>query len=471
MSVNPKVAIVIVNWNKRDDVINLLNSLGKMEYKNYDAIVVDNASSDDSVEKIQEQFPDIELIVNKENLGGTGGFNTGITRVIGNNAYKYIWILDNDAEVTSDTLKELVSAMEEDSNIGIAGSRIMSPEERDLIVELGGFVNWNVGTWKPNLRYLDESQYRGDNVVDTDYAAACSAIVRTTALKEIGIMDERFFLHWDDIDFCLRISESGYKVVSVFSSRVYHSVEKGFNANILYYDYRNGLLAAAKHLSGLQKFITTVDILRQSMKAMIFFLLSGRASWAKLILKSLLDFMTGNFGKSAFAVTGNYNLGQNGINEPQKDRIKSARRILVFANGTYHEVKKCVELLKDIAPNAQVDLLVQGDRVNLFRDLPFSDKLIIDLAGSSVIEKINLLTRILRGKYSLGISTSQTHLHPYLFSLNVNVVYDRAKNSFFSCKLNIRKIWIPAISVVVGECFGILLSPIFYLRELSYRVK
>ena len=105
---NPKVAIVTVNWNKRDYVLNLLNSLKHINYDNYNIIVVDNASTDDSVTAIKEHFPNVNLIVNSENLGGTGGFNTGIKYVLeATDKYKYIWLLDNDAVVEKDTLIEL----------------------------------------------------------------------------------------------------------------------------------------------------------------------------------------------------------------------------------------------------------------------------------------------------------------------------------------------------------------------------
>ena len=94
MSENPKVAIVIVTWNKKSYVMGLLQSLRDIDYDNHDIIVVDNASTDDTCRAIREQFPQVNLIVNSENLGGTGGFNTGLRYVLRKGGYKYTWLLD-----------------------------------------------------------------------------------------------------------------------------------------------------------------------------------------------------------------------------------------------------------------------------------------------------------------------------------------------------------------------------------------
>ena len=114
MGANPKVAIVIVTWNKKKYVLDLLNSLGNLNYDNHDIIVVDNASTDDTCQVIREQYTYVDLIENKENLGGTGGFNTGMRYVLEKRGYKYTWLLDNDAVVENDTLIELVRVMEND---------------------------------------------------------------------------------------------------------------------------------------------------------------------------------------------------------------------------------------------------------------------------------------------------------------------------------------------------------------------
>ena len=111
---NPKIVVIIVNWNKKKDVIKLLSSLKHIDYDNFFTVVVDNASKDDSVESIGRLFPNVELILNSTNLGGSGGFNIGIDYVRKNKKFDYIWILDNDAVVEKNTLSELIKVMQND---------------------------------------------------------------------------------------------------------------------------------------------------------------------------------------------------------------------------------------------------------------------------------------------------------------------------------------------------------------------
>ena len=161
---NPKVAIIILNWNKRDDTLKLLRSLEGIDYDNHDTVVVDNASTDGSAETIRKQFPDIDLIINTDNLGGTGGFNSGMRHALTNRNYKYVWLLDNDAEVESSTLRELVDAMEQDETIGIAGSRIIDSDRRDITVEAGAFLKRDSIGVQPLYRNI-----RNLNIDDQDH--------------------------------------------------------------------------------------------------------------------------------------------------------------------------------------------------------------------------------------------------------------------------------------------------------------
>ena len=107
-----RVAIVIVNWNKQQEVLNLLSSLERFNYNKNDIILVDNASSDDSVSLVRSRHPDVRLLVNSANLGGSGGFNTGLRYVLDSQRYKYVWLLDNDVEVMEGALEALLAVAE-----------------------------------------------------------------------------------------------------------------------------------------------------------------------------------------------------------------------------------------------------------------------------------------------------------------------------------------------------------------------
>lgn len=470
LRMNPKVAVVIVNWNKKDYVINLLNSLKDIDYNNYEIIVVDNASTDDSVRAIEEGFPHVTLIVNKENLGGTGGFNTGMRYALNKNKYKYIWLLDNDADVEEGTLIELVAPMERDSNIGIAGSMILNPDNKELIVEMGSFISWKTGSWRPFLRYKKITDYEQLDIVDVDYVAACSALVRTSAISTVGLMDERFFLHWDDIDFCVRIKNAGYKVVAVGKSRVYHGVEKGFNPLIAYYDIRNGLLMISKHTKGPNKFFYLFNMLRGSLKEAIFFYITTLNLMGNLIIRALLDFIIGNFGKIKSKSFSNALIVKR-ENGQSLDDISSLNglKILILPNGNFPEIKNIISIIKS-KYDCRISLLIQADRKGLFDGLPVDNHLLFDGYRQSSLQTIITIMKIFFSKFDLAISPSLS-LIPFSYAVKKYYLYDNDAKKIYRNKETVHYFWKLILVFFIGEILSICLIPIFYMVSFKIQKK
>lgn len=467
---NPKVAIVIVNWNKRDYVINLLNSLKDIDYDNYEVIVVDNASTDDSVAEIKKRFHHITLLVNKENLGGTGGFNTGMRYALANTDCKYIWLLDNDAEVERDTLIELVKAMEADAAIGIAGSTILSPDNRNLIVEMGSFISWKFGTWRPYLRHKRIADYQQVHIVDVDYVAACSALVRTETILTVGLMDERFFLHWDDIDFCWRIKNAGYKVVAVSKSKVYHGVEKGFNPLLTYYDIRNGLLMIGKHMKGLNKFFCFLSIIRGSLRGAIFFYVAGLNFMGSLIIRALFDFIIGNFGRIKTVSFSNNLIIKKGDGSSLNDIFQfSGLKVLIFPNGNFFEIKTLISIIKSKC-DCHLTLLIQSDRKGLFDGLPIDNYLLFDGYRQSSFQTIRTLMKIFFLKFDIAISPSLSII-PFSYAVRKYYLYDNDVNKIYRNKETIYYSWKLILIFLVGEILSIFSIPIFYIASFKTQKK
>lgn len=465
---NSTVSIVIVNWNKKNDVLKLLDSLDKIEYPKTEIIVVDNASEDDSVEAIKTKLPEAYIIENDENLGGTGGFNTGLRHILNKSEIsEYVWLLDNDAEVEKETLSELVSEMDRDPVIGIAGSRIMSPENRKLVVEAGGFIDWYAGTWVPNLRYINEDEYKGPNVVEVDYVAVCSAMLRTSAIKETGLMDERFFLHWDDIDYCLELKNHGYRVVSVFSSKVYHSVEKGFNPLILYYDTRNCLLAISKHLSGWRQILATLNIVRLCSKLSVYFRLENKQFWSNLVLYALYDFLRDNYGQSKINPASGVMTDDTGDNKISIEQLENTEKIILFANGTFNEINSALNKLKEIKHDElDLDMLVQKTRKPLMNELPVRKFIEYGLYEDSNLSHFYRFLKILFGDYDMCVSTSPNYNFPFVYCCKNHVVYNSNKNEFNVSDKNIFGIWKVFLSFTIGEILGIFLFLLFFLKNI-----
>ena len=150
----PMVEAIIVTWNKRDYVIRLLKQLKDIDYpaRRLGITVVDNYSTDGTIQEIEAFYPSINLIKNRENLGGSGGFNAGMRWVLENrSACEYMWLLDNDVLVDKGALRELVAVMNSNPRAGICGSKIINVENPGEIIEVGAFINYNVGEIRRNI--------------------------------------------------------------------------------------------------------------------------------------------------------------------------------------------------------------------------------------------------------------------------------------------------------------------------------
>lgn len=235
------VAAVICNYNKRQYVLDCIQSVLESIFTDFDIIVVDNASTDDSVKCIREKYGDkVTLLVNKENLGGSGGFNTGI-RYAMERGYSYVWCLDNDVLVDENAIGELYAFLEANPQAGMAGSKVYHMEAPDYVQQFGINIDWENFCCEANYYNCLEDGSMPE-VVYSDAVAACSVLVRASLIKEIGMMPEENFLYWDDTEWCYRCNLAGYKVASIGTSKVLHAMgakKETVNTFPTYYAWRN----------------------------------------------------------------------------------------------------------------------------------------------------------------------------------------------------------------------------------------
>lgn len=367
----PNVAIVILNWNKKDDLLKLLSLVKKINYENYAIILVDNASTDGSVLAATKSYPEITVIQNDQNVGGSAGFNTGLRYVCENNMHKYVWLLDNDVLIESDTLLHLVKAMENDSNIGLAGSRIVDKNDKNSTVELGAFLRKDRIGVTPNCG--NSPNCDAESIVDVDYVAVCSALVRVNALGLVGFMDERFFVFWDDIDWGVIFNSAGFRVVAVYQSVAYHDafVEKSRgDYTDFYYGVRNSLLVYSKNFGFLERsyiFLKSISIL---CMLMMYYFISGQSHKGSLIFRAFLDFCFDRWGRCGVSIkTG-----------PHASRFASEngeiKRILILS-GPKEEIYYLKKWCEDSFNQAELILLVREDRVTTYQK-EFSCMIVVD---------------------------------------------------------------------------------------------
>lgn len=215
-----KLAAIICNYNGKDYVINCINSLLEQTYQDFDIILVDNASTDGTCEEVESLFGTRVLIhKNSENLGGTGGFNTGLEKCV-QEGYDYILMLDNDVRLAVDTVEELFNKMQDEPQIGILGCKIKIMYAPEHIQEYGSWINKD--KCEIDLGYYFMYDKALPEIVYCDYVPACVAMVRTEVIKKVGVMPKDNFIYWDDIEFCYNIRQAGYKVAALGSANAWH---------------------------------------------------------------------------------------------------------------------------------------------------------------------------------------------------------------------------------------------------------
>ncbi len=232
------LSVIIVSWNVKDLLRLCLNSVleslssGQGHRLSPQLIVVDNASSDGSVGMLREQFPQIHLIANEKNLGFTRGNNQGIAFSDG----RYILLLNPDTEVVGDALGDMVAYMEAHHQVGALGPQLLDPDGQ-VQSSRRRFPNLSTAyvestflqQWGPKSdilkRYyvLDGSD---DETQAVDWVVGACLLMRRKALQEVGLLDERFFMYSEELDWCYRAKRSGWEVVYLPTAQVIHYVGK-----------------------------------------------------------------------------------------------------------------------------------------------------------------------------------------------------------------------------------------------------
>ncbi|CAJ35482.1 glycosyltransferase family 2 protein [Methanocella arvoryzae] len=287
----PQVAIVILNWNNGTVTVDCLRSLEKLSYSNFFTLVLDNGSTDDSLEILHRAYPGISVVQNDKNLGFAGGNNPGIRLALEQGA-DYVLLLNNDTEVAPDFLDELIKVAEADPKIGIASAKIYYYSEPDRLWFAGGKVNYWKG-WTQHLGDLEKDVGQYDHTTDTDFVSGCAMLIRREVIEKIGVLYEPFFLYYEDSDYCSRARRAGYRIVMAPKAKVWHKVSSttGKIKDLqLFYGQRNMLAFERRNASPVRlafflPYYFGKFVAYNSLRA----LLSGNSGRAKLIWKAALE--------------------------------------------------------------------------------------------------------------------------------------------------------------------------------------
>lgn len=243
---NPVVFIILVNWNGLDDTLECIESIKKSRYTNYKIVVVDNGSN---------QLPvfdsDIELIKTYQNLGFAEGNNVGIRYALAKGA-DAIWLLNNDTIVTPTTLTEYINQLPHSS---ILGAKLMRYDEPTVYDHLGG--KWNPQRGRFDLIALGQSDHgQYDTPQQVDYVCGASLLATREAFIAVGLLDSRFFLYWEESDWCARARKAGFDITTCPKAYVYHKGSAsmpGGKPYTTYYDWRGRLLWIRRNCSSKEQ--------------------------------------------------------------------------------------------------------------------------------------------------------------------------------------------------------------------------
>lgn len=455
----PTVGIVVVSWNKKDYLLKLLDAILQLRYPNYNVVVVDNASNDGSTECVRSLFPSVTLLVNETNIGGTGGFNTGIEFCI-NEKYDYIWLLDNDALIEQDSLDHLVNAATSDRTIGVVGSKILNSENPSFVVKLGARIDWSVGLVRSICQNMRDRQEYATGLIDADYIPFCSALISRECFLVTGRLDERFFLYWDDSDFCVRASKAGFRTVVALDSKVFHPsfTEKSRNQN--YYLIRNTLLFFSKHLNGVSYATNQFRVIGRFFKEMMFAHLTNDLHRSSVIRLGVKDFLFGRFGKMRCCLPVQEKCV--GAKEVSLNEIKGSR-LLVTHEGSAEVIRKIVDFAYANGAESVV-VLIPFSRVELVSNQNARLLILDDRCSNLFIEHVKIFYCVFKKNFDAIIMSHATS--PFAFAGRRAYAYDASQNICRKVPLSRTRIPLLVLSISLSYLLLSVLLPFILCRGL-----
>jgi GT2 family glycosyltransferase len=252
----PLVYVVVLNWNLKEDTAVL-----------------------------RSRFPQIKVLGNKANLGYAGGSNRGIQYAMDCGA-AYILLVNNDTIIADDMIQILVDVVETDPAIGIAGPAIFHYDSRDRLWYLGH----QESRWLPVPRPLWPTA--GSRSMEVDYLSGCGMLIRRALVQDVGLLDERYFMYYEDADFCRRARKAGYRVVAVPKARMWHKVSRSSRkdlSGIAYIRTRNRMVFYQRHLHGPSPLLTGLYLASSIALTAARAIMQGQGALAFSLLRGWYD--------------------------------------------------------------------------------------------------------------------------------------------------------------------------------------
>lgn len=215
----PKISVVVLNWNEKKLTEKCIHSLIAQTIE-LNIVIVDNGSKDDSVEYLENKFTDLKIIKNSKNLGFAGGVNSGIKYCFKNES-EYIVLLNNDAWVEKNWVETLVNKLEDNKNLAVVGGKLLKADGKTIDSTCDQYSSWGLPIARQRNKPANQAVSK-DELVFGATAGAC--IYRATALKEVGLFDEKFFAYYEDTELNFRLQHAGWKILYTPEATGYHKI-------------------------------------------------------------------------------------------------------------------------------------------------------------------------------------------------------------------------------------------------------
>lgn len=292
---NPHVAIVILNWNGRDYLKKFLPFVFSSTYSDFEVVIIDNASTDDSIAILKSDFPNARIIELAQNYGFAKGYNLGLKEITAD----YYVLLNSDVETSPRWIEPIISLMESDKQIAACMPKILQYHNRSRFEYAGAAGGWIDHLGYPFARgrifdYCETDIGQYDNTRPVFWASGAAMFVRSEVYHQLGGLDEFFFAHQEEIDFCWRLQLEGYKVYCCPESIVYHvgggTLPKG-NSRKVFLNFRNNLIMLAKNLPRGEAFLKITLRFQLDAVSAVKSLFAGEGTYFLAVIKAHFAFM------------------------------------------------------------------------------------------------------------------------------------------------------------------------------------
>ncbi|MBC2606926.1 glycosyltransferase family 2 protein [Pelagicoccus albus] len=296
-----KLGIGIPNYNRSGDVCSTVKAALNQTRSADELIVLDNASTDNSIDRLQSEFGKrIDLIASPTNGGSSGGFSQLSSELV-RRSCDIIVLLDSDCFLKPDAVEQMLKVLETDPRVGICGARIMHADRPEIIQECGAYLDWQTATFQLNRKDQPVTKDTELPLVEfVDYVPACALAARKEVFQEIGHFDTEFFIYFDDIEWCHRAGKNEYKVAVANRAEAHHVGGGKVKTNHFstYYFWRNRFRFYPENAPNRKALFDY--LISNAARAIATSETLGQSNSATIIREALHDALKGTFGPKDF---------------------------------------------------------------------------------------------------------------------------------------------------------------------------